>query len=1110
MLLVNFLTAQVTVSGNVSISSGDQTQGIPFWEVAFFMTPDAIDPDAVALTDDDGNYAITVETTFAGTPPWSVRTLDMCTGEMQVIDIMPDADQSEYTGLNFMLCEDFNPPPPEDCQAYFHYEQATEEENYEVSFFDISTPASGVTSWAWDLGDGTTSTEQNPVHTYAEAGEYVVSLEITVVLEDGEECSSSTEQLIFVWDNNDCFCPPFEAEVCVLTPSGDTLTYTNHCYAECAGYGPDTWVDCEVDSGCDCPEDVYDPVCVTLPIGTVIEFVNACEAECAGFQAGDYQPCDGECVCPEFYDPVCVTLDNGDVLTFDNFCFAQCAGYGPEQWMLCDDIGGCDCPDVYDPVCVMIDDTPFGIISFPNACEAECLGYTAEDFVDCNEGGCECTEEYDPVCVEIEGGVIVPFPNACYAECAGYEADDLVDCEDNCICLGEWDPVCVEVEEGIVIPFANACEAECEGYTAEDFVECEQGGCECDDEYDPVCVMIDDSPFGTITYPNACYAECDGYTAEDFVDCEQGNECECDGEFAPVCVEVEGGIIIPYPNACFAECEGYTAEDFVDCDFGSGCECDDEYDPVCVMVGEGPFGVVTYPNACYAECDGYTAEDFVDCEQGGGCDCYDEEYAPVCVEIEEGIVIPFVNACEAECFGYTAEDFVECEQGNECECSYEWDPVCVATEGAIVTYPNACLAECEGYTEDDFVDCVSDCECEDFYLPVCVIDQETGETLEFMNPCEALCEGYGPEAIVPCEPVNECWVYFDFEVSGEEGLTLEFNAQVMNADTITSWAWDFGDGTTSTEANPTHTYAEAGVYDITLVVTTNECGEITTLQHICIGEGGGVVGPECQSFFFFEQPNEDDLTTIQFVDLSVGDINAWAWDFGDGTTSTEQNPSHTYETAGDYIVTLTIFADDCESTMSMPVLAGENIWYGDLECRAWFLPLMTSGNEVFFENLSSSDAVEFSWDFGDGQTSNEPIVLHEYAEAGIYTVTLTIITDTGCENSFSMDINIETSGLVANPTFAIISSVDEADQAVQALSAAPNPTNGLVRMNWETAQDGAYQWQLFDLNGRMIRSGSAQAQSLGLELDLSDQPSGIYLFRLQTKQGVQTLKVNKM
>jgi len=1095
LLMANFLVAQVTISGTVHFANEGDNLPVPGWNVQFFMGAEI--PAAEAITDENGFYEIEMDITLSGETTYYVSAIDICTGDFLTVDLDVSVDITEYDA-NFTLCDGINPPDPtEGCDAFFFSEQnGDEDEGYVVQFFDLSFHSEGIDTWEWSFGDGHNSTESNPTHHYENVGEYLVTLTISGEIE-GELCTSTMEAIIIVHDQedcdcptdeydpvcvfspsgeifeftnpcyaacagydeshfqsceNDCNCPDFYAPVCVLSAEGFFLPFDNHCFAECAGYGPDQWLDCEPNE-CECPNE-YNPVCVYTPSGgTEIIFDNACLAECAGFSPGEYQECGSECICPEFYQPVCVTTPDGVVLTFDNFCFAQCEGYGPDQWTECEP-NECECTDEYDPVCVA---TPSGqILTFTNACEAECAGFSEDIFYSCDGEVCSCPEYEDPVCVTTSNGETLVFSNPCFAECEGYTADDYFDCDPwGCGCPSIYDPVCVNGFAG-QITFNNACEAECAGFTEADFVECEEE-CNCFDLWDPVCVSITGNPFDVITFPNACVAECEGFSPEDFVNCEWD------------------------------------------------CACDDVWDPVCVLTEDG--AITTFSNECEAACFGYTPDQFVDCEEECICPAV---WDPVCVATDTGFVVMYSNACEAECEGYTADDYFDCNNTG-CDCPEIWDPVCVNGFAGVITFPNECVALCEGFSPDMFVECDTECECDDFFLPVCVANPITGEFLEFINPCYAACEGYSAEDIVECFPSDDCWSEFGFDIISEDGLTVQFNDFSYASDEITSWSWDFGDGNTSTEQNPMHTYAEGGVYDITLVITSELCGEISSLSHICLGDGGGVGGPECQSFFFFEQPDSDNLLSFQFIDLSFGEVNAWVWDFGDGNTSTEQNPSHTYDEAGDYIVNLTIFAEECQSTVTMPVTAGENIWYGELECRAWFLPINSpDNNEVFFINLSSPDAIEFTWDFGDGEISNDPLALHEYAEAGVYTITLTIVTANGCTNSFSTTIDLSSDGFASNPSFFLVSSTDEIAK-LTGLEAAPNPSNGTVRINWNVEKTGQYTWQLFDINGRMVKQGQDQSLlgTANLNLDLTDQAAGVYLFRLKTIDGIQTLRLSK-
>jgi PKD repeat protein len=119
----------------------------------------------------------------------------------------------------------------------------------------------------------------------------------------------------------------------------------------------------------------------------------------------------------------------------------------------------------------------------------------------------------------------------------------------------------------------------------------------------------------------------------------------------------------------------------------------------------------------------------------------------------------------------------------------------------------------------------------------------------------------------------------------------------------TAWIWDFGDGSTSTVARPTHTYTTQGVYTVTLTVT-NAQGTASSTQTDLVNVAQN---PPLLNAKFSGSPTSGGAPLpVQFTDASVGGVTGWAWDFGDGATSTEQNPAHTYVANGKYTVKLTV------------------------------------------------------------------------------------------------------------------------------------------------------------------------------------------------------------
>jgi len=143
--------------------------------------------------------------------------------------------------------------------------------------------------------------------------------------------------------------------------------------------------------------------------------------------------------------------------------------------------------------------------------------------------------------------------------------------------------------------------------------------------------------------------------------------------------------------------------------------------------------------------------------------------------------------------------------------------------------------------------------------------------------------------------------------SGCSPVCTDFQDLSTNA---VSWLWDFGDATTSTVQNPTHCYVTPGLYSVMLTATFpnsstgTATGTITVLPNPVSAFTASVAG-----------------STVTFTDQSMG-ATAWFWDFGDATTSTVQNPVHTYASIGDDTVMLSVESafgcTDCTSVIVAP------------------------------------------------------------------------------------------------------------------------------------------------------------------------------------------------
>ncbi len=792
---------------------------------------------------------------------------------------------------------------------------------------------------------------------------------------------------------------------------------------------------------------------------------------------------------------------NGDTLTYSNACFAECAGFDREDFITCQP-NACLCPPVRDPVCVRLADGT--IREFDNKCFALCSGFKESDIVPCDSGDCVCPWYYGPVCVIDANGDTLTFSNPCFAECAGYDSTDFVECRPNdCICPPVYDPVCIKLADGNIISYNSRCEALCNGFEESDIVPC-ASECDCPtDEYDPVCIIM---PDGTIKeFVSPCYAKCNGFTPDDFVECD--TSCICPEYYDPVCTVVNGDTL-EFANICFATCAGFSGEQLFTCNPQTDCLCTLEYDPVCVISPSGD--IIEFKNACVAGCVGYTEDDFIECPSD--CHCPLEIYEPVCAISADGDTLSFNNRCIARCAGYSEDELFFCTPPNEdCLCPLIYDPVCVLNgDTVLIKFPNPCVAECNGFSPEDFVECNNTCVCPEYYDPVCVV--VNGDTITYANACFAACDGYGADDLIRCnnnEP-RDCYADFFVKRADEASLEITFiDNSYTPIRSFESWHWNFGDGTTAEGQTVTHTYARSGMYRVTLTVMSADSCSARTTREIYIREDDVVTGPDCRALFLFRQ-DSDNPRTFKFDDLSLGEAISWHWDFGDGTTSTQQNPTHTFAYDGVFYVQLIIRTPNCESRTSMIVYVDPNAVY-DNECNALFIPLLyVDSLQILFRNMSSADAVEYFWDFGDGTTSTQRDPEHTYREMGIYEISLTITTADGCTNTFTGTINLTNQNFTGAPAYLETTDTDEV-QAFAEFKLYPNPVNETLRLEFSMPASGAFQLSIFSLEGKLLQTSKHEAFTgkNNVQISAGELPPGMYLLRIQFHEHSKMVKFIK-
>jgi PKD repeat protein len=312
------------------------------------------------------------------------------------------------------------------------------------------------------------------------------------------------------------------------------------------------------------------------------------------------------------------------------------------------------------------------------------------------------------------------------------------------------------------------------------------------------------------------------------------------------------------------------------------------------------------------------------------------------------------------------------------------------------------------------------------------------------------------QALTP--PVSPTAEFSGTPTSGDAPLTVNFTDESANGGaTITSWSWTFGDGGTSTSQNPSHVYAAPGTYSVSLTAT-NSVGPGGTTKTNYISVAPTPVAPTAA---FSGTPTSGNAPlSVDFTDQSTPGtqaITSWAWTFGDGGTSTAQNPSHSYTAPGSYTVSLRVASSvGPDSTTKAGYITANAV-----PPTAEFSGTPTSGFApltVSFTDQSTpgtATITSWAWTFGDGGTSTLQNPTHIYSAPGTYTVSLTATSSAGPGSTTKT--GYITAAVVPVPPTAAFSGTPTSGDApltVQLTDESAPGTSSITAWSWNFGDGG--------------------------------------------------------